>query len=707
MSYSDLSDQELTEIVATLKAGKPLPARYKASLFEDTLNAELIWPGKTTEIERSVLPFQSIEQIDEPRSTTVQQFDLFAIDNSSGRQSGGWTNKLIWGDNKLILSSLANGPLREQIDKAGGLKLVYIDPPFDVGADFSIDVKIGNENVTKDASVLEIFAYRDTWGPGKYSKMIYERISLIHSLLAPDGAIFVHVDYRTSAMVKLILDELFGQENFRNEIIWSYGAGGTPKNFFPRKHDSIFWYGKKDGVFNTDLPIMKTPYGQSTLDTHFKNVDEEGRRYRIQKVNGREYKTFEDEGKMITDVWMDIGGQNATSPISPEFTGYPTQKPEKLLERIISATTNEGDLVADFFCGSGTTLAVAEKLGRKWIGTDLGRFAIHTSRKRLIGVQREKAKAGEGYRAFEILNLGAYERQYFAGIDMSLPEEQRKIISEERREHFLKTIFDAYRGERNEQFAEFHGVKDSSCVFVGPLDSAVTQDDVHRCVESAKKHGLSRIDILGFEFEMGIKPVMVDEARDQGVTITLRYIPNDVFDTKLIAKGEIKFYDVGYVEIDAKQNKNGPVTVSLKDFGVFYSQDDSDGITESLKSGSSKIIIDNGQVVKVSKDKKGIASREILTKDWVDWIDYWAVDFDFESQRENVTEVIDGKEKTIWTGRYIFENQWQDFRTRSNRELKLTSDEHIYSTPGDYKIAVKVVDIFGNDTTKVVKIKVK
>ena len=707
MSYSDLSDQELTEIVATLKSGKPLPSRYKASLFEDNLNAELIWPGKTTEIERSILPFQSIEQIDEPRSTTVQQFDLFSMDDNSGRQSGGWTNKLIWGDNKLILSSLTNGPMKAEIDKAGGLKLVYIDPPFDVGADFSIDVKIGNENVTKDASVLEIFAYRDTWGPGKYSKMIYERISLIHSLLAPDGAIFVHVDYRTSAMVKLILDELFGQENFRNEIIWSYGAGGNPKNFFPRKHDSIFWYGKKDGVFNADLPIMKTPYGQSTLDTHFKNVDEEGRRYRIQKVNGREYKTFEDEGKMITDVWMDIGGQNATSPISPEFTGYPTQKPEKLLERIISATTNEGDLVADFFCGSGTTLAVAEKLNRKWIGTDLGRFAIHTSRKRLIGVQREKAKAGESYRAFEILNLGAYERQYFAGIDMSLPEEQRKIISEERWEHFLKTIFEAYRGQRNEQFTEFHGVKDSSCVFVGPLDSAVTQDDVRRCVESAKKHGLSRIDILGFEFEMGIKPVMVDEAREQGVSVTLRYIPNDVFDTKLIAKGEVKFYDVGYVEIEAKQNKNGPVSVSLKDFGVFYSQDDSDGITESLKSGSSKIIIDNGQVVKVSKDKKGISSREILTKSWVDWIDYWAVDFDFESQRENVTEVIDGKEKTIWTGRYIFENQWQDFRTRSNRELKLTSDDHIYSTPGDYKIAVKVVDIFGNDTTKVVKIKVK
>ena len=700
MSYSDLSDQELTEIVATLKAGKPLPARYKASLFEDTLNAELIWPGKSTEIERSVLPFQSIEQIDEPRSTTVQQFDLFAIDNSSGRQSAGWTNKLIWGDNKLILSSLANGPLREQIDKAGGLKLVYIDPPFDVGADFSIDVEIGDENVTKDASVLEILAYRDTWGPGKYAKMIYERISLIHSLLAPDGAIYVHVDYRTSAMVKLILDEIFGQENFINEIIWSYRSGGASKTAsLPKKHDNIFFYKKSPNYTITSMTerqyLEKSFMGSS--------VDEKGRFY----VDTILRDVIEGAPNIVINGEVIAYNTRPVLNLSTERLGYPTQKPEGLLRLLIEIATKEGDLIADFFCGSGTTLAVAEKLNRKWIGTDLGRFAIHTSRKRLIGVQREKAKAGESYRAFEILNLGAYERQYFAGIDMSLPEEQRKIISEERREHFLKTIFEAYRGQRNEQFTEFHGVKDSSCVFVGPLDSAVTQDDVRRCVESAKKHGLSRIDILGFEFEMGIKPVMVDEAREQGVSVTLRYIPNDVFDTKLIAKGEVKFYDVGYVEIEAKQNKNGPVTVSLKDFGVFYSQDDSDGITESLKSGSSKIIIDNGQVVKVSKDKKGIASREILTKSWVDWIDYWAVDFDFESQRETVTEVIDGKEKTIWTGRYIFENQWQDFRTRSNRELKLTSDDHIYSTPGDYKIAVKVVDIFGNDTTKVVKIKVK
>jgi len=694
VSYSDLSDQELTEIVATLKSGKPLPSRYKASLFEDNLNAELIWPGKTTEIERSVLPFQSIEQIDEPRSTTVQQFDLFSMDDNSGRQSGGWTNKLIWGDNKLILSSLTNGPMKAEIDKAGGLKLVYIDPPFDVGADFSIEVNVGDGSVTKEASVIEQFAYRDTWGPGKYSKMIYERLNLIYSLMADNSSIFVHVDWRVNSIVRVMMDEVFGVDNYKNEIAWCYSGPSNTVSHMPRKHDSILFYVKGTPLFNQ--PRIAHKSGVHNTGQVFGG--------KVENASEEKQKEMEQKGKALEDWWLDIF---ATDRYRSELVGYPTQKPEKLLERIIEMTTEEGDMVADFFCGSGTTLAVAEKMGRKWIGSDLGRFGVHTSRKRLIGVQRECASKGESYRAFEILNLGAYERQYFAGIDMSLPEEQRKAISAERREHFLQTILSAYGGERTDQFAEFHGTKDSSCVFVGPLDSAVTQEDVRNCVESAKKNGLTRIDILGFEFEMGIKPVMVDEAKEQGVTVALRYIPNDVFDTKLISKGEVKFHDVGYVEVEAKQSKSGPVTVSLQDFGVFYSQDDSDGITQSLKNGASRIIIDNGQVVKVSKDKKGIASREILTKSWVDWIDYWSVDFDFESQKENVTTIIDGKEKTVWTGRYIFENQWQDYRTRTNRDLKLSSAEHTYATPGDYKIAVKVIDIFGNDTTKVVKLKVK
>ena len=244
-------------------------------------------------------------------------------------------------------------------------------------------------------------------------------------------------------------------------------------------------------------------------------------------------------------------------------------------------------------------------------------------------------------------------------------------------------------------------------MLVGPLDAPVTQSDVRKAITAAKKQGITRLDILGFEFEMGIKPAMADEAQDEGLTLTLRYIPNDVFDRRAIAKGQVKFFDVGYVEVKPRQDKKGPVTVELTDFGVFYAQEDADAAAAGLKNGGSRVVIDGGQVVRVSKDKKGKIKKETLTKSWTDWIDYWAVDFDFESQKEIMTVEEDGKIREVWTGRYIFENQWQDFRTRNERTLKTTSAEHTYDTPGEYKIAVKVVDVFGNDTTKVVKIKVK
>ena len=200
---------------------------------------------------------------------------------------------------------------------------------------------------------------------------------------------------------------------------------------------------------------------------------------------------------------------------------------------------------------------------------------------------------------------------------------------------------------------------------------------------------------------------MADEARVEGVNLTLRYIPNDVFDRRAMAKGDVRFFDVGYLEVKAKQAKNGDVTVSLEDFGVFYSQDDADAAAAGLKNGGSRVIIDGGQVVRVSKDKQGGISKDVLTKAWTDWIDYWAVDFDFESQKEIISLEQDGEVVETWTGRYIFENQWQDFRSKTDRGLQTVSAAHTYDTRGTYKIAVKVVDVFGNDTTKVIELKVK
>jgi hypothetical protein len=313
-------------------------------------------------------------------------------------------------------------------------------------------------------------------------------------------------------------------------------------------------------------------------------------------------------------------------------------------------------------------------------------------------------EAGKPYRSFEILNLGKYERQYFAGIDPTLPEEQRRAISLQKEEHYLTLILSAYKAERVFQSPPFHGRKAGALVLVGPIDAPVTQSQVHEAVEAARKLRVSKLDILGFEFEMGIVPHAQDEARAKGVNVALRYIPKDVFDRRAVDKGQVVFYDVAYVDVQPVV-KGTSVTVRLKDFGVYYRQDDVGALIESLKNGGSKVTVDAGQVVKITKDKKGVVSREVLTRAWSDWVDYWAVDFDFENRKEivRITEA-DGAEREAWTGGYIFENEWQSFRTRQERTLELTSAPHDYPKKGRYKIGVKVIDIFGNDTTKVVEV---
>jgi len=421
------------------------------------------------------------------------------------------------------------------------------------------------------------------------------------------------------------------------------------------------------------------------------------------------FKQFADEldGVELQDIWTDIP---ALSSKSLERVGYSTQKPEALLTRIISASSEPGDLVADFFCGSGTTLAVAEKLGRKWIGCDLGRFAIHTSRKRLIGVQRELKNAAKPYRAFEILNLGKYERQYFAGVDPTLPEPERRALSQRKEGEYLTLILSAYRAERVEQSPPFHGRKGNVLVLVGPVDAPATRGDVLTAIDAAKRMGVVSIDCLGFEFEMGLIPHMVEEARASGVRLALRYIPKDVFDKRAVERNQVVFYDVAYLEARPKA-KGQEATVTLSDFGVSYRQDDVDVLAGELKSGGSKVTVDSGQVVKLTKDKKGVVKREVLTKKWTDWIDYWSVDFNYHSKQEILTVTLpDATGRMVnrpqWTGGYIFENEWQSFRTRRDRTLELTSAPHRYEHKGRYAIAVKVIDIFGNDTTKVIEVTV-
>ena len=758
----NLTDNEKRDAVGLIEAGKPLPDKYRFLLFGDKREVELVWNGKTSEVCNIALPFQTIEQVDEPRSEAELKLQSDMFDLQTGRQIKGWNNKLIWGDNKLILSSLKNGALREQIEAQGGIKLIYIDPPFDVGADFSMDVEIGGETLTKKPNVLEELAYRDTWGKGadSFIAMIYERLVLMRDLLAEDGSIYVHCDWRVNSFIRLVMDEVFGKGNFANQISWKrYAAHSLSDSGYDAITDTIWLYAKN--LSSVQFNIQYGALSQDELSARFPQVEKEtGRHYQhaalekssnassrgeeriiqgkkvVSKIgwiwtqetfderlkdniylihwtgNGRpRYKIYADEyaGYPLGDMWTDIRYLSAGDS---QRLGYPTQKPEALLERIIKASSNENDLVADFFCGSGTTLAVAEKLGRKWIGSDLGKFAIHTTRKRMIGVQRQLKAENKNYRAFEILNLGKYERQHYIGVNPNLRPEQREQQTAAKSKEYQSLILKAYTAQPVEQSGVFHGKKAGCMVAIGPINLPVTRLFVEEVILECRKKHITRADILAFEFEMGLFPQIMDEAKGKGINLSMKYIPAEVFDKRAVEKNQVVFHDVAFIEVTAhvtkgKNDQPATVAVKLTDFSVYYSQGSIAHAEQSLKNGRNKIVVDNGRIVRVSKDTTGAITQEPLTKHWTDWIDYWAVDFDFESKREiiRVPNEDSGKIEEQWSGDYIFENEWQSFRTKKDRALELTSVPQ-ECRPGPRKIAVKVVDIFGNDTMKIIEVRI-
>ena len=743
-----LTDNEKRDVVKLIEEGKVLPEKYRFLLFDESKQVELTWNGKSDEVTNVVLPFQIIEQIDEPRNEEVKMAQG-SFDFASGRQMTGWTNKLIWGDNKYILSSLKNGPMREEIEKEGGIKLIYIDPPFDVGADFSMNVEIGDGSYEKKPNVLEQLAYRDTWGHGQDSflSMLYERLVLMKDLLAEDGSIFVHTDTIVCNEIKAIMNEIFGKDNFRNQISWlRTRASHQDGNRFGRNTDNILYFAKsKNAPFthtftehdesykkrfskNLDgrnymlIPLHAAGSGPSRIFEGKEIAPPKGRHFQSQKFiddlfekNLIEYtstgmpckRSFLDEnkGKVISDFWGDIAPLN---PVADERVGYPTQKPEKLIERIIQATTNENDLVCDFFCGSGTVAAASERTNRKWICSDLGKFSIHTSRKRMIGVQRELKKEEQDWRAFEILNLGKYQRQHFIYDGKNERDDVKKREKQLKEKAFEKLILEAYKATSVDGFSTIHGKKGADFVSLGPINQPLSRNHVEEVISECIKNKLTSVDILGFEYEMGLFPTIQEEAKSKGLRMSYKQIPMEVFDKRAVSKGEIVFHDVAYIEF--KPHFNGrKLSVELTDFAVFYNEENLN-INESLANGKSKIVVENGQIVEKKKDKEGIISETILTKDWHDWVDYWSVDFDYESKPEVIKfKTEDGKVEEEWTGNYVFENEWQSFRGKykinKGEELELKSSEREISKD-KIKVAVKVIDIFGNDTMKILEVKI-
>ena len=596
----ELTDAEKRDLTQLIQQGKPLPEKYRFILFEDKREVELVWNGKSRDVCTTVLPFQSLEHIDEPRKETKRQEDLF---DSRGRQHKGWTNKLIWGDNKLILSSLKSGALRRQIEDAGGLKLIYIDPPFDVGADFSMDIEIGGETFHKEPNLLEQIAYRDTWGRGadSFISMIYERLILMRDLMHSEGSIYVHCDWRVNAFIRNAMNEVFGAENFINEITWKRahtvkGNIGQGSKYMGANTDTIFAFAKTDAyVFNN----IFLPYSEDYISSFFKYTEPDTkRRYRLTSMIGPggaakgnpsypvmgitrywrysqatmnsliekglivqtspgtvpQKKQYLDEGAGVSvqSLWDDITGIGASSI---EGTDYPTQKPEALLDRIVKASSNEGDLVADFFIGSGTTAAVAEKLGRKWIATDLGKFGIHTTRKRLIGVQRELKAAEKTFRAFEVLNLGRYERQAYLNVTGRFTGKQKAEALDTKEREFRELILRAYKAEPLQGESFFHGKNSGRLVVVGPINLPVGRLFVEEVITECRKRGASRVDVLAFEFEMGLFPAALDEAKGKGIDLVPKQIPPEVFDKRAVEKGQVVFFDISFIEATPRYAK--------------------------------------------------------------------------------------------------------------------------------------------------------
>jgi adenine-specific DNA-methyltransferase len=500
---------------------------------------ELVWPGKyredgvLAEASRANLPFHTAE--------------VFGPEAE-------WRNQLLWGDNLLVMGSLLD-------TFAGSIDLIYIDPPFATGADFSI----GQQQV----------AYRDTWkvGMGGYLAMIAERLRLIRDLLSPSGSLFLHCDWHVSHLLRAIGDEVFGTENFLNEIVWYYynKFQGNVKRF-ASNHDVVLWY-RKGASYQFHQQVEKRAEGK--IKQLIRQWDKEKAAIVNAKDADGRVMYRETDQRTVDDVWRMSMLQPADRT---ENCGFPTQKPEALLRRIVEAASSEGDLVADFFCGSGTMLSVAEKLNRRWIGCDLGRWGIHTTRKRLLGIK--------GCRPFALLSLGKSERQYWQGANFS---DQCAYIA------FMLKLYGA---EPFAGLARIDGMKQKrALVHVGAVDVPVTTEAIEAAVDECASLKQRELHVLGWEWETGRCDAVVEMARKKGVTLLLLQIPREVMEQQAADKGDVRFFSLAYLEAEIKQPGNLTARVALKDF-----------------------VILNPELI-----------PEAVRSEWSDYIDYWAVDWDSQN----------------------------------------------------------------------------
>jgi len=376
----------------------------------------------------------------------------------------------------------------------------------------------------------------------------------------------------------------------------------------------------------------------------------EGERVWLRDEEGKRIYAMGKENTKVGDVWE----VPYINPVASERLGYATQKPEALLENVIKASSEPGNLVADFFCGSGTALVVAERLGRRWIGCDLSRWAIHVTRKRLLEVEHAKP--------FEVLNLGKYERRYWQGVTFG---NSNKSATEQTIYEYLAFMLKLYGAQPLSGLAHLHGKKEKAMVHIGAVDAPVTIDEINQAIEECVRLKQAELHVLGWEWEMGLAGPnndyrkggpMHEVAKQKGIKLLLFQIPREVMERQAVESGDVRFFELAYLEVEIKTSKKLSAQVKLKDF-----------------------VIPNTELIPEEVRDK--------VKKWSDYIDYWAIDWDFQND--------------------TFMQGWVTYRTRKDRTLALASDVYTYAKPGKYRILVKVIDIFGNDTSQAFTMEVR
>lgn len=582
---------------------------------------------------------------------------------------GNWFNKLIYGDNLLAMQALLAGDettpsLRGKID------LIYIDPPFDSKADYRTKVQLCDSNIEQRPTVIEQFAYKDTWKNGtvSYLEMMVPRLILMRELLSERGSIYVHIDWHVGHYLKIIMDEIFGKDNFRNELIWHYQTyQGQVKSYFPRKHDNILFYSKSS---NPIFHLLKDDNPEQTIDftrwnaylnenneimgDNYPKTDSRFKGYynRFVKENhrkpGKGDVILRIEGNTIDSVW-DV---KAVDPKNKEErVGYPTQKPEELLKRIIKASTNEDSIVADFFMGSGTTGAVAEKLGRKWIMSDLGKPAIMITRKRLID---NKANP------FLYQSIGDYQKEQYE-------KSEFKTIRD--LAHVVMHLYGAIPLDDDETRTNLGYIKDENTLVL--VDSPSKLTGYNTLIQAQKfrntyRGGWDKVRVLGWNFVQNIGQI-INDLNDSKLEVLV--IPSDLLDqlkNKTKAKNLIK---------------NGGLRVSSLQYLSVKNP-----IIENYNNDLETLIVELDNYVLLSPDvlplddnnKKKLS--KIIKDDPLSLIEYWSIDPDYDGE--------------------VFRSKWQDYReniANDNDPFNVIREAKINVPKIDGKrtICVKAVDVFG------------